>query len=531
MHQSLKKVLIVALLTTALSPTQQTFKVKIGNSILELSVITTEADRHQVLAKLGNLTEGRGTLVCYDHDRYIHFFGSKVDLDVIFLGSDWTIVDTKQVKKFTGNDIRDEEGVTSSKEARYALLIKSGQTDKLGAKIGDKITQTDQLKSLRIQEMPSISIKSKKIHVEIAYTNRSRSRGLMHRTNLSENDGMLFLYAEPEKLTLSTKNTPIDVSTAYIKPDGTLCDIIDMKAQTNDSHASSHPVQIALMMNNGWFKKNGIKVGDKAAIPEVIQGLADIKYLTAKISEKSFDLYVIAKELDRRQIFEKTDQIPEGCGYLICYAHDRYLHYFGPKVDMDVLFLDKSSKIVDVKELKRRTAWYITDEAGITSAKEARYALLVTAGAAKKLGIKIGDDLQFPDEFSEIRIQEMPLLTVKGKKAFVEVVYTAEARNRGLMHRTKMSKDNGMIFLFSGWQKIGFYMKNTLIPLSIAYIKPDGTILDILDMKPKDETPRPPRDYFQFALEMNQGWFKENDIKPGDKIEIPDDLRKLPAEG
>ncbi len=530
----MKTLLITALVTIATCSTQsqpQTSKVKIGSENIELNVITSEAERQRLFERLGDLSDGNGTLVCYNHDRYLHFFGPKTDLDVIFLSSDSTIVDIKQLKKLTATDIRDDEGATSSKEARYALFVKSGHAKKLGVKAGDKITLTDEIKNQKIQEMSNVTIKGKKVYVEIVYTYRARSRGLMHRPNLSENDGMLFMYPEAQSLSFWMKNTKLPLSIAYIKPDGTITDTLDMKPFDESSHPSSGDVQFALEVNQGWYKKNDIKVGDKVTIPDEIRSLVNIKFVTAKFGENAIDLDVVATDSDRRSLFERIDRLPDNRGYLICHAHDRFLHYFGPKADMDVIFLDSSANVVDIQGLAMRTKSDIIDEIGITTAKEARFAMFINTGNAKRLGIKVGGKIEFSDEFTEIKIQEMPAVTIKGKKAFVEFVYTWEDRSRGLMHRPKMSRDDGMIFLYPKPKTMSFYMKNTLIPLSIAYTKSDGTISEILDLPPKDDKGRPSKEHCQFVLEMNLGWFSDNGIKPGDKIEIPQELLKLPAEG
>jgi len=107
------------------------------------------------------------------------------------------------------------------------------------------------------------------------------------------------------------------------------------------------------------------------------------------------------------------------------------------------------------------------------------------------------------------------------KEISVEIADTPESRHRGLMFRVSLEKDSGMLFVFDkpGYHK--FYMKNTRIPLSIAFIKKDGTIADIQDMPPFEDKKRYfPRVKVSYALEMEQGWFQENDVKPGDKVQL-----------
>ena len=86
----------------------------------------------------------------------------------------------------------------------------------------------------------------------------------------------------------------------------------------------------------------------------------------------------------------------------------------------------------------------------------------------------------------------------------------------GMMRRTNMAEMDGMLFLFARPGQRAFYMRNTVLPLSCAYIDPEGTILEIYDMKPLDEAPIPSKsDQVQYVLEMNQGWFERHGVKPG----------------
>lgn len=82
-----------------------------------------------------------------------------------------------------------------------------------------------------------------------------------------------------------------------------------------------------------------------------------------------------------------------------------------------------------------------------------------------------------------------------------------------------MPANQGMLFAFEAEGVHCFWMKNTLIPLSIAFLAPNGTIINIADMQAQDETSHCPQQAVRFALEMNQGWFKRKGFKAGDKIE------------
>ncbi len=87
------------------------------------------------------------------------------------------------------------------------------------------------------------------------------------------------------------------------------------------------------------------------------------------------------------------------------------------------------------------------------------------------------------------------------------------------MYRFSLKPDHGMIFVFERAEPQAFWMKNTFIPLSIAFIGSDGRIVNIADMAPQDESRHWSRGPAQYALEMRKGWFAEHGIGPGDRVE------------
>jgi uncharacterized protein len=104
----------------------------------------------------------------------------------------------------------------------------------------------------------------------------------------------------------------------------------------------------------------------------------------------------------------------------------------------------------------------------------------------------------------------------------VEIADNDAERQRGLMERTALAENAGMLFVFEREKPLAFWMKNTLIPLSVAYIDSNGRIVDIQDMEPLDETTHPSAEPGRYALEVNQGFFAERGIEVGNEMEIPD---------
>jgi uncharacterized protein len=102
----------------------------------------------------------------------------------------------------------------------------------------------------------------------------------------------------------------------------------------------------------------------------------------------------------------------------------------------------------------------------------------------------------------------------------VELAATPEQQAKGLRFRQTLAEDAGMLFIFPSPQRLSFWMKDASIPLSIAYIQPDGKIVQIRSMKPYDETPVPSlSNAVTYALLVNQGWFERHGISAGTVIE------------
>ena len=110
-------------------------------------------------------------------------------------------------------------------------------------------------------------------------------------------------------------------------------------------------------------------------------------------------------------------------------------------------------------------------------------------------------------------------LTIGGNKLIVEVASTPQTRETGLMNRFSLQQDHGMLFVFEVPQEQAFWMKNTYIPLSIAFVDANGRILNIEDMRPQDESTHWSSGQALYAIEMRQGWFAARGIAAGDAVE------------
>ncbi|MCL1860299.1 MAG: DUF192 domain-containing protein [Proteobacteria bacterium] len=101
----------------------------------------------------------------------------------------------------------------------------------------------------------------------------------------------------------------------------------------------------------------------------------------------------------------------------------------------------------------------------------------------------------------------------------VEVATDEPTRHLGLMYRSHLPSDQGMLFVYPSSIRICMWMKNTLIPLSVAFLDEEGRILNIEDMTPQSEESHCSVKLARHALEMNRGWFAGHGVKAGDRIE------------
>jgi uncharacterized membrane protein (UPF0127 family) len=132
--------------------------------------------------------------------------------------------------------------------------------------------------------------------------------------------------------------------------------------------------------------------------------------------------------------------------------------------------------------------------------------------------------------------QEGEVLVESGPESYrieVEIAATGEARRRGLMGRSWLPPDRGMLFLYPEEAPREFWMKDCLVTIDAAFLAPDGRILGIEEMVPEPDAGRP-RSYpsprpVRMVLEMPGGWFRDHGVVPGDRVVLPEVLRRIRA--
>ena len=122
------------------------------------------------------------------------------------------------------------------------------------------------------QEAPQLNLPRVKlsagmhqIDAQVAQTPAQRQIGLMHRREMPQHEGMLFVFEQPATQCFWMKNTLLPLTAAFVADDGTIVNLADMKPQTEDSHCSARPVRFVLEMNQGWFGRKNLKAGSRLA--------------------------------------------------------------------------------------------------------------------------------------------------------------------------------------------------------------------------------------------------------------------------
>ena len=123
--------------------------------------------------------------------------------------------------------------------------------------------------------------------------------------------------------------------------------------------------------------------------------------------------------------------------------------------------------------------------------------------------------------------QPLPVVQLSAGMHLIRAELAADfsSRSRGLMHRKSLGANAGMLFIFDGASTHCMWMKNTYIPLSVAFLDAEGAIINIADMQPHSEESHCATRPALYALEMTQGWFAQRGIRPGLKL---GGLEKLP---
>ncbi len=131
---------------------------------------------------------------------------------------------------------------------------------------------------------------------------------------------------------------------------------------------------------------------------------------------------------------------------------------------------------------------------------------------------------------SPISNQNTYEIKINGTISHAEVAFTQKDRTIGLMFRDRLDNDHGMLFIYPQEQNLSFWMKNTKIPLSIAFINSKEIITQIDAMAPYSLMSHTSKEKVKYALEMEENWFRKNRITVGSKVDFPPEIKNLKVE-
>lgn len=237
------------------------------------------------------------------------------------------------------------------------------------------------------------------------------------------------------------------------------------------------------------------------------------------------------KDPDRRFAADRLASLGPEEALLLSWNRSRFLHLFAtraPGSTFDVAFLGESGKVLGLQPLSGDS------DVGVTSQEEATRALVLPPGWASRHLLRKGDEVGLSQAVVSTRVEPMPIVRVDGHVVHVETSHLSDQRQRGLMHRPRMSADDGMLFIYSEPSERRFWMGHTLIPLDIAYFDSGGALLNVCRMQtypdPSTDTePKAPSaGPTQFVLEVNWGWFDQRKLIDAEGLPLKRVLLELP---
>ena len=259
----------------------------------------------------------------------------------------------------------------------------------------------------------------------------------------------------------------------------------------------------------------GIMLGSLGACGEESNG-------EATLGSIRFNVRVLNTRTSRRDALLSYGAADPFVPLLIAYPHDRIHHYHTELLPraFDVVFISTVGTIVDQQPLPR------TSEEGITSAQPAAHALILPEGQWARSGAAVGQTITLPPISGTENLRAVSFVDKAGVVLHVETALSLAERKRGLMYRTGMSDGEGMVFKHPSKENREYWMRNTKIPLSIAYFNEDGRIVKIHSrMEPLRESPKYESGVpVQYVLEVNVGWFEKQGIKEGTVVVLDPEI-------
>ena len=170
------------------------------------------------------------------------------------------------------------------------------------------------------------------------------------------------------------------------------------------------------------------------------------------------------------------------------------------------------------------TPMHLSSLTGAAGRKTALYAALIAIplvlGCGEAGGSGADQDADQPQPITAGQAVRTATIRIGGVEVTAEIADNQELRGQGLMNRDSLATNHGMLFVYGTSEVRSFWMRNTRIPLDIAFIDAGGVIINILQMEPQSDQNYFSQGPMMYALEMEQGWFEANGVEPGDRLEF-----------
>jgi len=241
------------------------------------------------------------------------------------------------------------------------------------------------------------------------------------------------------------------------------------------------------------------------------------------VNDTRLSVRPLLTKADRMEGVVRAGRLAAGEGVLFVYPRPTPELYWSNRTvldqRLDVAFLDKSGRVVF------RTSMAPDSGNIVRSGGTAQFILIVPDGWFRSAGVQEGTVIPVPDKLTDRaeRVsanRDVREVRVDDATARVEVAASEAERARGLMNRKTLAADHGMLFVYPSPRRVQYYMKNTLVPLDVAFIESSGRIHAIRSMTPLRERQVSSGANVSFVLEMRRGWFRRNGITAGDSVDL-----------
>jgi len=262
---------LLALWTMALSGCSGGCSDATGPAIVKIKGAEVRCEYHrnglgraEVAVAHPRLVDGIGILVGWGGDRIQHYYSSRSggSFEVLFLAADGTIVERAVLKENSA------EGITSAKEASWALMLAEGWSARHNAADAERVELGATVTGRAPEPLPTIRVGGQPVRVEVADTQPRQQRGLMHRRAMSPDDGMIFLYAREQSQNFWMGNCHVGLDIAYFDKYGRFINVCPMDpypnpaTDTDPKAPSTRPAQFVVETSKGWFRAKGLVDAD-----------------------------------------------------------------------------------------------------------------------------------------------------------------------------------------------------------------------------------------------------------------------------